>query len=50
MIFVPGAIERKTFSSPEIDPIILTGLAALISSPLLAGVFPKKIQNMVKFF
>ena len=41
----PSRTWRKTLTSPSTRPMGLTGLAARGSSPLEAGVLPKKMQN-----
>jgi len=45
VILAPSLAFRKTLGSDKIFPIILTALAARISSPRLAGVGPKKMQK-----
>jgi hypothetical protein len=42
---VPDATFLKTVASPSIRPTTFTGLAGRTSSPRLAGVGPKKMQN-----
>ena len=42
MILVPECTEFRISRSSLIDPTIFTGLAALHSSPVLAGVGPQK--------